>query len=721
MTGDRIIAGRLLEKGTRKGIPGMPVYIRELELEVATDDYGRFRFDRLPNRPLRVEVPELDYESVDALLEPGDKPQVFRLTPKPTRRYTTTIEAPTSDATRVVISMERAREIPGISGDPLKVVEVLPGLARPPGAGPNTGSIVARGSAPEDTKFYIDGLPLLEVFHFGSLYSVIQDEWISDIDFRPGGFSTEYGDAIGGFLGVGLKPIDRNGIHGHVDVNAFHAAAYITGEVDEDWAMGGAFRRSYIDAILAAVVPSDDISLTAAPNYYDYQYRADYRPNDNLNLRILWFGSRDEFSVVTNEPSDDDPDITGFSLGRMQHQLQGRLDWVINPELTFSAGLSVSYQQLQFNPGIARLNIDFFPVNSRADVEWRPVDRVTTRFGLFTSFTPFLIDALIRTPPKEGEVQQPLASYEFIESNERSLNGIIAGYAEAAWNVVDPLTLTLGVRAQGFLGNFRAFTADPRFTLRWDITETTALIAAGGLYHQAPQADESSKTFGNTELDPERSAQTSLGIKQRFGDYLTLELTGFYKYMDQLVSQTANPQSSALYESTGVGQVYGGELLARFNSQYVDGWLAYTISQSRRIDRPGEPERPFTFDQTHVLSFVIGFNPGDNWRIGARVRYSTGNPYTPLRASYYDATNDVYIATAAAGILSQRVSDFVQLDVRVDKTFFFDAWKLVLYIEIQNATNRSNIEGVGYNYDYTERDDINSLPIIPSFGIRGSW
>ena len=133
----------------------------------------------------------------------------------------------------------------------------------------------------------------------------------------------------------------------------------------------------------------------------------------------------------------------------------------------------MSYQQLQFNPGIARLNIDFFPVNSRADVEWRPVDRVTTRFGLFTSFTPFLIDASFEHRPRRRS-PATLSIIRFIESNERSLNGIIAGYAEAAW-VWWIRSPDVGRQSTGFLGNW-AFTADPRFTLRWDITETTASL-----------------------------------------------------------------------------------------------------------------------------------------------------------------------------------------------------------------------------------------------------
>ena len=153
----------------------------------------------------------------------------------------------------------------------------------------------------------------------------------------------------------------------------------------------------------------------------------------------------------------------------------------------------------------------------------------------------------------------------------------------------------------------------------------------------------------------------------------------------------------------------------------VDAWVAYTLSRSRRVDRPGEPERFFSFDQTHVLSLVAGVQLGAGWRFGTRLRYATGNPFTPLEPAYFDAGADVWIPRAAAAPLSARAGAFFQLDLRIDKTFLFDDWRLDLYLEVNNASNRANIEAIQYADDYRSRDDITSLPLTPSLGIRGSF
>ena len=167
VAGDGEVLGRVLERGTRRPLPGLPVTLPELGRIETTDAAGRFRFEGLPKRPLRLEIPALDHEAVAEEITAGGEERVFRLERAPNARYESVVEAPTSDASAIRIPVSGAREVPGSSGDPVKVVEVLPGVARPAAAGPGAGQLSIRGSAPEDTRFYIDGMPVYQVFHFG--------------------------------------------------------------------------------------------------------------------------------------------------------------------------------------------------------------------------------------------------------------------------------------------------------------------------------------------------------------------------------------------------------------------------------------------------------------------------------------------------------------------------------------------------------------------------
>ena len=63
----------------------------------------------------------------------------------------------------------------------------------------------------------------------------------------------------------------------------------------------------------------------------------------------------------------------------------------------------------------------------------------------------------------------------------------------------------------------------------------------------------------------------------------------------------------------------------------------------------------------------------------------------------------------------------MELDLRVDYTWAFETWALSLYLDVQNVYNQENIEGIKYNFDYTERSYYTGLPIIPALGLKGSF
>ena len=59
--------------------------------------------------------------------------------------------------------------------------------------------------------------------------------------------------------------------------------------------------------------------------------------------------------------------------------------------------------------------------------------------------------------------------------------------------------------------------------------------------------------------------------------------------------------------------------------------------------------------------------------------------------------------------------------MRVDKRWTFKAWQLSSYLDVQNIYNNQNAEAVGYNFNYTARQYVNGLPILPSIGIRADF
>ena len=67
---------------------------------------------------------------------------------------------------------------------------------------------------------------------------------------------------------------------------------------------------------------------------------------------------------------------------------------------------------------------------------------------------------------------------------------------------------------------------------------------------------------------------------------------------------------------------------------------------------------------------------------------------------------------------SERNPMFVQWDFRIDKKWVFDRFLLDLYLDVQNLTNRSNVEAPDYNFDYRRKKTEGGMPIYPILGLR---
>ncbi len=722
------LKGQLLELGTRTILPGLAIKLMPGDIEAVSDKKGQFHFVGVTHGEYTLVVPSYDHEELKIKVSvPAKEPVTLRLTPLPRSKYRITVRRPPPDVSRVIVSAEEAAEIPGAAGDPVRVIEVMPGIAHVSSAGPGAGQIVVRGSAPEDSKYFVDGLPSPQLYHFGNLYSIFQELYIADIDFRTGGFSAEYGDATGGILNLTLAPIKTDGFHFVGDMNVYHTSVAASSPVGENWAVSAGVRRSYIDAILPGILESSGAgaSLVAAPVYYDYQVRADYTPSPRSQLKIFVYGSDDKFSVAFSEPSTSDPSTTGFGLGRKVHQIQATWNTKFNPDLGLRLGLVTGYQGLQLQIGEERnFNLRVCPLVLRADVDARMSEKIKLRGGLWASLQSFGVSLDLSRPVKEGQVNVPTASQEQFSIDIDGWSERLDGWVELRYEPNKDLGLILGGRGASWYGAFSDAAFEPRTSLYWQVAEGTRLTLGGGLNYQAPAPDETADDIGNPNLGAERSAYVVTGLRQQIGEVFSFDFQLFAKFLGNLVSPTTfdpeNPDQVA-YDNAGEGTVLGAELLARVATDYFNAWLSYTLSRSVRRDRPEEPERLFSYDQTHVLSLVSSVVLGAGWKAGIRMRYSTGNPYTPLVPGYYDSDSDVFVPRPGGALLSERIEDFFALDVRVSKEFRFEDWMLDVYLEVNNATNQQNVENVGYTYDYSARQDINGLPLVPSFGLKGVY
>ena len=277
------------------------------------------------------------------------------------------------------------------------------------------------------------------------------------------------------------------------------------------------------------------------------------------------------------------------------------------------------------------------------------------------------------------------------------------------------------------------FSVDPRVRALWEVSDRTTLKAGGGRHSQAPTARQLSPgSDGNPDLSAELSYQYSVGIKQVVTEWLDVDLTGFYHHLTDLISgredrfyfysgpPPAGPFDTAPYANDGTGRTFGVEFLTNVNTDTTTGFLSATLSRSDRIKRPGGERVLFEYDQPLILNALVSQKLPKRWRIGARVRYGSGNPYTPVTNRIFNHDRREFIPVYGERD-SARLPPFFSLDIRIDKDYVFRKWTLTTYLDLQNATYSKNVENQGYSYDYRKEEPTLSPPPLPAFGLRGEW
>ena len=631
----------------------------------------------------------------------------------------------TAGETRRSLAPREVRNIPGAANDALKSVQNLPGVARAPFG---VGMLVVRGSAPGDTRVFLDGQEIPQLYHFGGLNSVFPTEALSRIDFLPGGFGVRYGRTIGGVVDVETRGGRDDRWGGFFDADFYGAAGLAEGPIGRDGRDGrllAGVRRSYVDVVLPAVSSvapgaAGDLSWTVAPRYYDYQMRYDMAPRESgLQARVMAFGSDDAMSFVVKKPG-----LTGlrgnYLFRTAFHRLQAPVTKPLGSGWILSAVPSMGYQMLTLDGG-GLVMLRGTRVTGGARVEAR--GPITKRANLLVGV--------------DGEVQRIgyQADYEddggtgastpdrrmiAAASYASSAAGL---YVEGEFDTGKGWIWVPGIRFDHYLPA-DVWTVDPRLAVRWHFEKRSWAKAYAGLYHQPPEFYQWDHEIGTPSLKPAVAVQSGVGGGHELSDVMAVEAEVFWKWMEDLPNtapgDATDPTQRTVYRNGGIGRAYGVEALVRRDlSERLSGWVAYTLSKSERAS-PESSWNMFRYDQTHVLSLVAAYRMRRGWQTSARFRYVTGNPTTVVEEAVYDADEDRYLPIPGFRT-ERRLPEFHQLDIRLEKRWDWSGWDLSGYLDVQNVYGRLNPERARYDFDYSERAYITGLPILPSIGVRGEF
>jgi len=727
------ITGSLFERGTKNPLPQVNIYCfpaasPEKPVKTTTDTRGTFTLE-VPVGNLRWALSVSGYRRLEIedvqLAAQENKPRVFYLEKTSYLTYETTVYGQTEKRDDKTKSLSQAQfsTVPGANGDPVKAVQNLPGVNR---ASAFSSQVIIEGSSPNDTRYNIDNQNVPIIFHFGGQSSVVIPEAIDHVDYLSAGFGPEFGQTTAGLVNLVVKDPQTDRLHGFVYADMQNAGGFVEGPINDHSSFLAGLRQSYIGYVLGAVIGNDNknFSLTAVPEFRDtiVAYRNQLTPIDTFKL--VGVGSQDTFGFLLKQPADEDPNIRGsFNLKTQFFRIIPEWTHVFSSAVTGRVSLGAGQDWMLFDIGSIYFHNVQKALTGRAEIEDQISDRWKSFLGL--DFQDYWITSSYQFPVvnNTGGVSSTLGAGDVATvSNNYSTTA-----AGLYWrNVIHPpdsrWSLLPGLRLSYF--NLTGETIpEPRVGARYALDHGWTLRAAAGLYNQAPPASDLDQTYGNPALTSQRAMHGTLGFEKDFREGSatgwTVSNDFFYKRLYDLVARSTAFVSTSrpeYYNNSGFGHSYGLEFLGKYKTTDWQGWISYTLSRSTRGDAQ-TPETLSQYDQTHLLTVVGDRELGRNWKISTRIRYTSGNLYTPVTGGILDINNDVYTPVRGA-VYSKRMGDFFQADVRFDKKWIYDRRILTAYLDIENVTNRSNPQQINYSYDYQRSATVTGLPIFPTLGIK---
>lgn len=729
-----VIKGTVVNRVSNEPIPFANVTLQGTTSGVAANDNGEYEITGLAPGQYNVQVsfvgftPMIVYEVQVTNARPAyvnfaldeEAAKLEEVVISASNTFVKSDESPLSLRT---IGTTEIKRIPGGNRDISKAVRSLPGVASTPSF---RNDIIIRGGSPSENTFYLDGIQIPVINHFqtqgssGGPVGMINVDLLQEVSFYSGAFPANRGNTMSSVFDFRLKDgrSDKwtaNGVIGASDVGIT-----IDGPVSKNSSLVLSARRSYLKFLFSI------FNLPFLPIYNDVQFKYKIKFNEKNQLTILGIGAIDDFELNFDAPgnakTEEDRQEAQYILNiipvsnQWNYTVGTRFDHFRKKgSTTFVTSVNALNNKaikFQNNDDTDPENLVQLYNSRETEARIRLEDYSThgatkINYGINYEFAQYNTSDFSKLVTQEGLVTRDFQS--IVDINKWGFFGQISH------TFFDKLTLSAGIRSDANdysseMSNL-ADQLSPRFSASYSITSTVNANFNTGIYYQLPAYTVLGYRNTQTgELENKKNGVKYIRSKHLVGGLefnlpknsrITLE--SFYKWYDQypflLEEQISLANLGADFgvlgnapvTSTSSGRSYGIEFLLQqklYNGFY--GLLSYTWVRSE-FKNGTDLYIPSSWDSKHLVSLTGGKRFGKNWELGVRWLFTGGAPYTPynIEETMLKANWDVrpYGVLDYSQLNSQRISAFHQLDLRIDKKYFFAKWSVDVYFDLQNAYN----------------------------------
>lgn len=717
-----IIKGRIFNSNNNNPIPFTNIIIEGTNIGSTSDLDGNFLFTNVKTGFVKLIASFVGYErfvSTEFMITSG-KTKYIDIPMKEVSiklaeieiKTTTFIRDRESPLSMKSIGIAEIEKSPGSNRDISKVLQSLPGVSSTPAF---RNDIIVRGGGSSENRFYLDGIEIPNLNHFatqgasGGPVGIINVDFIREIEFYSGAFPANKGNALSSILDMRLIDGNPDNLKFKGAVGASDLAITMDGPLNKKTSFIFSVRRSYLQFLFSA------IGLPFLPTYNDFQWKSKTKFDLKNELTFIGIGAIDQFKLNTGikNPDENQKYILGY--------LPVFEQWNYAIGGIYKHYRTNSYDTYILSRNMLRNTSNKYPDNdeSKPKILDYTSDEIENKFRFeknthIQDYKMIFGIGLEYNRYTNSTFQKILAKDSLITINYDSQLDLYGWnlFGQISKSYLDEkLSVSFGVRmdANSYDSEMSNFfkQISPRLSVSYALTEKFFLNANAGRYYQKPTYTTLGFRNNVGELVNKKNNITYISVDHLVTgfDYMFTEkskftIEGFYKWyhnypfsVNDSVSIASKGADYGTFgdeevTSTSEGKAYGMELYYR-NTDFkgFNIILSYTFVRSEFKEK-NNVFIPSAWDNKHILNFTVKRGFGKNWEVGTKWRFVGGAPYTPVdiaesaKRVNWDSRGRGYLNYNAFN--SIRLSDFNQLDIRIDKQFFFKKWSLNFYIDIQN-------------------------------------
>lgn len=724
------LSGTIINKKSQQQVVGLTVQVLPGNIKTITDSLGNFRFSQLKPGAYTLEIAGVGFKTKQLNNIPvtsGNENNIqveieelvnqlsnVTVTSKKSSAKAATLESPLSIQR---LTTEDIKSNPGGFFDISRVIQSLPGVGGGAAGGTFRNDIIIRGGAPSENVFYLDGIEVPIINHFGTQGSgggpkgILNVLLIEDVKLSSSAFDAKYDNALSSVFQFKQKNGNPNKFQGNVRLSLTENALTFDGPLSKKTTFIASARKSSLGLLAKA------LNFSFLPDYTDFQFKTTTRINDKTTLTFLGVAAIDKFKFITPDSLtaenqyvlNSNPSINqnSYTIGATLKKLIPNGFW----NLSISRNMldnQVNKFEDNKNPIESQRTLKINSIEAENKIRWdvtKNYDNITLSYGLTGQFVKFDNNYYQVLNKSSNPLIYPSL---IVQSNTNTNFFRYGGFVQVGTRILnDKLSLSGGLRIDANnLTNSESNPfkqLSPRISASLAITDVLRFNASYGIYYRLPTYTQLNFTNNVTgqKTNPGnyiKGTHYVAGLEYLPKNTTRFTVEGFYKsYSNYPISITdgisiANKGTefgaigNEAITQTGKGRAYGFELFAQQKlTDKLFGVFSYTLYWSEFTGLNNKYVAA-SWDNRQLISMTAGYKLPKNWEIGLKFRYQGAAPYTPYdelasRARYLTLGTGVF---DYAKINTMRLSAFNSADIRIDKKWNNKKTTYDFYIDITN-------------------------------------